>query len=30
VAHFLGHGSPYMVRTIYAKAAVPKKIATLA
>lgn len=30
VAHFLGHKGSYMVKAIYAKVAVPKKIPTLA
>lgn len=30
VAHFLGHKGSYMAKAIYAKAAVPKKIATMA
>ena len=30
VAHFLGHKGSYMVKAIYAKVAVPKKVPTLA
>ena len=30
VAYFLGHKGSYMVKAIYAKVAVPKKIPTLA